>query len=162
MKKMIRIIALLIVTIGILSFEWHKFYVSIADVKHNHENNHLELSIKVFTDDLEKALHLLDSTARIDDQASLDLYKELIDKYLSKHVIIGQKNKLTYIGAELDFDVAWLYLESDAIEDQSINMVNSIFTDVYPEQVNVLNLSCKSKVKSYLFHTDKRKQAVQL
>lgn len=162
MKKMTRIIALLFVAIGIMSFEWHKFYVSIADVKHNSENKHLELSIKVFTDDLEKAIQLLDSSARIDDQESIDNYKELIDTYLEKHIVIGDNNKLNYLGAELEYDVAWLYLESDAINDQTVGMLNSMFTDVYPEQVNVLNITCGTKVTSYLFHADKRKQQVKL
>jgi hypothetical protein len=162
MKKMIRIIALLIVAIGILSFEWHKFYVSIADIKHNSQNNHLELSIKVFTDDLEKALQLSDSTIRIDDQASMDKYKEVVANYLVQHISVENGATLNYLGAELEFDVTYLFLESDAIQDQDVLMQNSIFTDVYSEQVNVVNITCKKEVTSYLFHADKQEQEVTL
>jgi len=162
MKKMIRIIALLIVAIGILSFEWHKFYVTIADVKHNSQNNHLELSIKVFTDDLEKALQLSDSTIRIDDQTSVDKYKEVVANYLVQHISVESDVTLNYLGAELEFDVTYLYLESDAIKDQDVLMQNSLFTDVYPEQVNVVNITCKEEVTSYLFHADKQEQEVTI
>ena len=162
MKKMIRIIALLVIAIGVLSFEMHKFYVSIADVKHNETNNTLEFAVKVFTDDLEKALQLTDEAIRIDDQTSMGVYKEVIANYLNEHIALGEGTKLKYLGAELNFDVAWLYLESEPIDDQEILMRNSLFTDVYPEQVNVVNLSCKNEVTSYLFHTDKKQQQVKL
>mgnify|MGYP000135582919 CR=1 FL=1 len=83
MKKTIYI--LLVLLSQNLAFATHEFYVSICNIQHNTEAATLEITLKIFTDDFEKALeqdsgkalHL--GTPKEDSKAD-----ELIRDYLQK------------------------------------------------------------------------------
>jgi uncharacterized protein YlxP (DUF503 family) len=160
---MTRKIVLLILLISCMSFVSHKFYVSISQVVLNDKNQQLEISLKVFTDDLQIALKQINDSLRIDDQTSIDNYQPLIEAYILENFSFYPTLPITYVGAEIDYDVVWIYLETTPVDKKlSYELSNSVFMDIYQEQVNIVNISIADNTLSYLFQSSKQKQAIAL
>ncbi|HRG31638.1 MAG: hypothetical protein JNK69_13300 [Saprospiraceae bacterium] len=123
----------------------HPFYVSVTKINHNEVSRHLEISCKIFTDDLEKALKK-DSEQKPDlkNQASLDLNDKLIQEYLINKlkITIQQKNiELEYLGFENEEEATIIYFESKQIipTPLEINVVNNFLTEIIPDQLNIVH-----------------------
>ncbi len=147
MKKY-SIIALLF----LLSFsaQAHKFYVSISQINYNQKNNSLEITLKLFTDDLEKSVaafshHPVSIDQSTDEDAS-------IKAYILKNLKIEINNKLqtiNYLGKELENDVSWCYLEIKNVNPfNELEITNSIFTDLFDNQKNLIQISAFNKEES--------------
>ena len=55
-KKATNSFLLLLGIVIFSSFSWHKFYVSLTEMRVNEENKTIEISIRIFPDDLDKAI----------------------------------------------------------------------------------------------------------
>ena len=102
----------------------HPFHVSLAEVEFNAESGKLEVALRVYPLDLEKALTL--HAARrisIDDEPEVDA---LIAAYLKDRFRVtgadGKPASIEWVGRELSVKDAWLYFEmplSGGIHDAS-------------------------------------------
>ena len=79
----------------------HPFYVSVIDINHNTKENAVEISIRIFTPDLEQTLQKY-STTKIDIANPKD--KVVLDKQISSYInqklqikINGQPAFINYI-----------------------------------------------------------------
>ena len=133
----------------------HKFYVSLTDVEYNPETEALQIISRVFTDDMERLLQ-----ERFDEDLYL-LKKEehpLADEFLEKYVtgklkisVNGKERKLNYLGKEYENDQLVLYIEVEDVEPvERIAVENTILTDLFPEQKNVVKVEVGDKIKSLL------------
>ena len=133
----------------------HKFYVSLTDIEYNPETEALQIISRVFTDDMERLLQ---------ERFNEDLYllKEeehpLADEFLEKYVrgklrvsVNGEERKLNYLGKEYENDQLVLYIEVEDVEPvERIAVENTILTDLFPEQKNVVKVEVGDKIKSLL------------
>lgn len=156
MQKLL--IVLLFLSIGV-SANAHKFYTSITDVSFNENSKTLEIIVKLFIDDFEKA---------IEDSYEKRLYlgtereefdqNNLIEKYINKHFEVNIKSNrvpLSYIGKETDRDYIWIYIEVVKVRSISeISIKNTLLTDLFPDQTNLINLETESGIKSVTLHKD--------
>lgn len=136
-----------------LSF-FHPFYVSVTEINHNAKNKTLEVSVKIFFDDLEAHIQKENSLSfdiiQPTDKAKTN---QLIAAYLQKHLRLSINNKsvsLKYLGYEIQEDAAWCYLEIANINKIStLSINNNILYDLHKEQVNMLNVTVNQKRQSY-------------
>lgn len=155
-----KIIVLLCLCFGLSAFT-HKFYVSISQIDYNKKSESLQITCKVFTDDFERVLSTKMRDIKLSNQDSLDTQSKVIDAYIQKHLKL--KNvAINYIGAELDFDVIWLYLESEPIKNDTIFLSNSILFDGFPEQKNIINVNSGDETLSYMFTHGNDTQQIRL
>ena len=76
--------ALLILLIPLFAFTTaHKFYVSVTNVGYSEKNDALQITSRVFIDDLDQ---LLKERYDIDAKLSTDAESELSDEYLEKYL----------------------------------------------------------------------------
>jgi hypothetical protein len=138
----------------------HPFYVSITDMHYNAKESSIQIAQRLFWDDLEVALSrkynvAVDIVAQKPD-GKLD---DLIQEYLLVHNEIylnGKKQKIEYIGYEIEEDVAWFYMHiENAPKPSTVRIFNSVLTDYFPEQKNIGNFYLSDRPKSVI--TDKRK-----
>ena len=130
----------LILSFFLLTSFYHKFYVSISEVNHNKETAAVEISMKIFTDDLEAALEEM-TTQKLwigDPERELAATDSLLAIYFDKKLTISineEEKEAIFIGKELEADVTWCYLEiQDVPVISSITIDNRILVELFDDQ----------------------------
>ena len=93
----------------------HPFYVSLIEIRHNEAEATAEISVRIFTDDLEQTLRKRTNT-------TIDLVKPknkaAVEAELSKYIrqkiqltIDGKPCQLEYLGYEIQKESVWSYWE---------------------------------------------------
>lgn len=141
-----------------LPLSLHDFHTSITRMDFNAKDKTFELSIRVFTDDLEKALSK-DNGGQKFVVVNNDKNDAAVEKYIRKHfaMITSQKQKKTYsyIGKEQEADATWIYVEIPVQEALSgFSLQNTIMHDLFDDQVNLVNFNYQGQKKSYIFKKD--------
>lgn len=121
----------------------HKFYTSLAQVEYNSEEKSVEVSMRVFADDLELALK-----RRTGREVRLDQTKDadrLVLAYLQDTFEIrnreGVTKSLKWVGMELRAGVAWLYFEAEMPEGLSgARLRDQVLFELFDEQVNTVSV----------------------
>ena len=133
----------------------HPFHVSVMDAEHNIEKGSIQVSHRLFLDDLEDGLkdfHGMDyiDTSEPEDEEQLD---SLISKYLQSKVFFvvnGEDKTFKYFGSELEGDARWCYYEVEGVTDlKEIEITNVALMDVFEDQQNIVHLKAKGKIHSY-------------
>lgn len=143
----------------------HPFYISVCQVDHNPDSGALELSFRIFTDDLEQALESMGTdrlrlgTEREAEKA--DLY---IGRYLARHVEIeinGQRVRAAFLGKEVDSDAIWCYLEVEDIPRlKTMTMTNILLLESFEDQVNLVHVNANGQKKSLVFNGQQVRQTL--
>ena len=139
--------------IFILFTFFHPFYISVTEVKHNAKAKSLEISTKIFFDDLESDIEKENNiTIDIIRPANKEKIDALISSYLKKHLQIKANGKLLslkYIGYQIQEDAAWCYLEVQNVNKiSSLEITNNVLYNLHKEQINMLNITVNGNSKS--------------
>ncbi len=121
----------------------HKFYTSLARVEYNAAEKSVEVTLRIFADDLELAL-----TRRAGSEVRLDRTKDadrLVLDYLRDTFEIrnrdGEVKALKWVGMELRAGVAWLYVEAEMPEGLSgARLRDHVLFELFAEQVNTVSV----------------------
>ena len=140
-------------------FPWalgaHDFHVSLTEVRHNAKEQTLEVSVRLFTDDLDKAIVLStgQSTGLVKGQET-PATERLISTYLKSNLGIevdGKSAALQFLGKELQTDAVWCYLEVEGVHKvERIKVRNAALIEVFPDQTNMVNVHVGSQTRSVL------------
>ena len=123
----------------------HPYFISMTEIEHDKTNNSLEISVRIFTDDLEKTIRQtykgkVDILNK-DEKANSE---KLIRQYINKHLIIkadGKALALKFDGFESEEGSIWSYFEYDNITSlKTIEVTNTILYDYKEEQVNFIHV----------------------
>ena len=121
----------------------HKFYTSLAQVEYNDEDKSVQVSMRVFADDLEAAL-----TRRAGRRVVLDRTEDvdrLVLAYLRDAFEIrnraGETKALRWVGMELRAGVAWLYFEAEMPEGLAgARLRDHVLFELFAKQVNTVSV----------------------
>jgi len=132
----------------------HPFYVSVTDLHYNDKEKMVEVSIRIFTDDLEKTL-------KNNFNKNIDLThptnKTEVNNYINQYILnklnikINNSNaKMKYVGYEIQQESAWCYFEIDNVSSiQSVAITSTLLYDYQPNQINIFHITYNGKEKSY-------------
>jgi hypothetical protein len=132
---------------------WHPFYVSMTEVQHNEKAKRLEVSCKLYANDLEAALEK-------NYQTNIDLLKPqdrpriepLLQDYLRKHfqvVVDGRPLTFRLLGYEIEEDATWCYLEAVKVSQvKRLEVKNDVLFAEHPTQTNMLHVTVKGRRQS--------------
>ena len=150
--------ALLILILPLLAFATaHKFYISVTNVKFSEKDKALQITCRVFTDDMNTVL-----LERYGIETALGAEEESPEgqEYLKKYVqskfnisINGKPVAYTILGNKYDTDVIIMFLEVPNVDLPNITSIgidNKILTDLFDEQQNVLHFNVAGKKKSFV------------
>ena len=136
----------------------HDFHASLADMQYNPRSKKLEVTLRVFTDDLENDLAKMNpgKTFVVDFAAKDKALDTDIKRYLEKHFFIlgTEKSLLDFIGREHDAEGITLYFEMTLptpAKGQKMQIQNSIMLDLFDDQSNIVNVQWQDKKKTFLF-----------
>jgi hypothetical protein len=141
----------------------HEFHTSLAQVHYNQSSRSFEITLRVFTDDLEAALTLMNNNNKVTiDAPQAD---QLIAQYLNKHFALldrqNQKKELTFIGKEVEVDVTWIYAEIPVPDLPSgMRLQNSVLTELFGDQVNMVNFKYLSTIRTFMFKPNETVQSL--
>ncbi|WP_419800950.1 DUF6702 family protein [Mucilaginibacter sp.] len=132
---------------------FHPFYVSITEIKQNPASHSLEISCRMFSDDLEKALekqyHVELDVIKPKDKT---LVNKLISDYVKKRLLIhadGKALSLNYVGYEIQEDGTWSYFEVKGIDPpRKLNVHDALLFEQHPEQINMMHVTVGGQRKS--------------
>ncbi len=158
----------LLFPLALLALGWpsegvgHPFYVSVCTIDFNSENRTLEIEVKIFTDDFERALEeTTDRKFFLGTPKELEEADELIERYFEDHLKIWLNDseiQLNYLGKEVEIDATWCYIESEEIPSTKKNLqgeltvTNRILLEPFDDQSNIVHITAEGKSKSLLLN----------
>lgn len=147
----------------------HKFYVSVTNVGFSEKDDALQITTRIFIDDLEAVLlERYDITTKLATDNESELADEYLEKYFRKKFQIEINNEqqaYDFIGRRYDNDVCIFYLEVPKIQlsvVKSIQIQNQILTDLFDEQQNLVHFKVKGEKKSFVLHKSDTKGMLKL
>ncbi len=132
----------------------HPFYLSVTDLKYNLNTKVFEGSVKLFTNDFEKALkNELKQSVDLLHPKDPEQTKKWIEQYINKHLVIkSQAIKLSFkvLGFENEEEALWTYVESTTYpKPENLEIENSLLFELLPEQSNIVQLELLGKKQNY-------------
>jgi hypothetical protein len=131
----------------------HPLYISVTEIKHNSKDKILEVSCKIFTNDLEAVLEKMSKT-RVDLSAPADKVAtdKLIDAYIEKHLRLSVDGKpviLHFVGSEKESDGTWSYFQvNDVAAVRRIDAVDDLLYDSFSQEINILQVTVGGQRKN--------------
>lgn len=149
------------------SFGFHKFYVGVFQVNYAAEKKMLQITSRIFIDDLNNAMEkkyhkktfVGTSKERPEDV-------ELLKKYLSEHFSIkvnGQSKTIVFLSKEVEADdVLVCYSRIQNVDKfKTLEIANTILVDWNSEQQNITHITAFDTKKSILFTESSRKEVLK-
>lgn len=136
-----------------LSFNIHKYYVSLTDINYNEESKSLQVITNVFMDDIELALNKeYKIDLRLDSKLEMKNADVYFEKYLKNRLeflIDGKLLSFNYLGKEYEGDLVFFYIEIPEVSEiQSIEIKNRILLKYFEDQQNIVKVKFKGKRRS--------------
>ncbi len=141
----------------------HDFHTSLTEMHYNAKGRAFEISIRVFTDDLETALSRANNgqKIRVDTPAANSIIERYIRSHFSFIAADKQRRPFTYVGHETEGDAQWIYLEMPFSGSFSGGLLQqSVLTEVFADQTNLVNLRIGSQKKTFVFRQSQPVQAL--
>lgn len=139
--------------IRVTSEKKHPFYISVVDIKHDAKTHNLNISVKLFINDIENALKKT-TTKTIDllnPKNKPEMELELIN-YIKQRFSIDVNLKpttLDFIGYEKEEDAIWIYLEvKKIIQPKTLKINTKLLYDFLPLQTNIVHVEINGVKKS--------------
>jgi hypothetical protein len=131
----------------------HPLHVTVTEIELDEKDNRLEIMMRIFPDDLEQTLRKKLSQPELDILAPKNATTDqLLENYLKDNFKIqldGKPQKTSYLGHEKEDDAFILYIEVSNVKKMStIQVTNSVMTEVFDDQSNIVNVTVRGNVKS--------------
>lgn len=137
----------------------HPFHISTAEFEFNRKTGVCEVSLKLHSMDLEKAL-----ATEFGKRMNLekDAAEEQITKYLNKHFVIfaedsasreesektpaEHRSSVKFVGKEFKKSWLWLYFElKPPVQQASLKMQNTLLLETTSDQINTVSVRHEGK-----------------
>lgn len=135
----------------VCAFSWlmfssfHPFYVSTTEINFNSKSKSVEITCRMFTDNLEDALEKT-YNKQVDllhpkDKREVEL---LLLQYIQSNLKIkinGELKSFDIIGYEKEEDAIWTYLEiKEEIKPKTLEIENTLLYKYYSQQINMMHV----------------------
>lgn len=164
MKKTILYTFIGVLFLSLTAFSVHKFYMAVYQVNYAPEKKMLQITSRIFIDDLNKALE-----KKYSKKLYLGSEKEtpegivLLKKYFSENFFIkvnGQSKTINLLSKESEGDVLVCYSSIKEISKiNTIEITNTMLVDWNSEQQNITHVTVFGEKSSILF-TDSNKSGM--
>jgi len=156
----------LLLLLPMFAFQTHKYYLSLTKVAYIKESKSVQVTARIFIDDLEAALDKkYNKSFELATKEELEDTDTFINKYVSSLLKITINNKLIpfkYLGKKYETDVIYIFVEIENIDAiKSIEIQNRILLDEFSEQQNIIKLNINDKKKSFILNNDSDKDLLK-
>lgn len=144
-----------------LWFFLHPLHVSVTEIEYNEKAKALQIISRIFIDDLETSIRKktgIDELDILNPKAGLKT-EELVGNYLKDHFRIkldGKEQKTNFLGYEVEDFALICYIEIENVKGfTSIQVTNTVITEMYDDQSNLVHVTYKGPIKSMRLMRDK-------
>jgi hypothetical protein len=156
MKKTI---AILLLFFALTSFSIHKFYVSIYQIDYAQNKSMLQITSRIFVDDLNAALknkYNKETHLGAANESEEDVL--IMRKYIQNHFSIkvnGKPKVINYLSKEIEANVLICYYNIKEIQKiKSIEIQNTALFELNSEQQNIIQTNIYKNKKNLLLTSD--------
>jgi hypothetical protein len=143
----------------------HKFYVSVTQIDYVPNKKRIEITSRIFIDDLEKAL-----TKKHQKKPNISSSNELLEEeewikaYIKEKIKVSINKKpqvIEYLAKEVEGDVLIIYTKiAFSKKINTFEFYNSLLTEVYADQQNIVHININSNKKSILLTNTELQQKI--
>jgi hypothetical protein len=129
-----------------LCSSFHPYFVSTTEINYNNPGKTVEITCRMFTDNLEDALKKVykKEVDLLHPKDKKEVEKLLLD-YISKRLKItsdGYSFPMEIIGYEKEEDAIWTYLEiKKDLNPKTVVVENGLLYDFLPKQINMVHVT---------------------
>ena len=147
-----------------LLFFWlslHPIHVSIAEIDHDEDAKALQITLRIFIDDLELSIRNKTNSPEMDllDPEGPATTDQLVKGYLDEvlKLKVDKKRVFTnYLGHEIEGPAMICYIEVQNVKKfKTLEVTNTAILETHEDQSNLVNVNYKNKVKSLRLTNDK-------
>lgn len=155
MKNKVKFLFVFAAMMLLTSLTVHKFYVSVTEVAYAESKNRIEITTRIFIDDLEKGLEKkYKKKINLATKEEIPEAKDFIKGYLNQRFQANVNNKtaeVVFLGAEVENDVLICYLKIDFSEKiTTFELYNNLLTEIYADQQNLIHTNINNTKRSFL------------
>lgn len=153
LMKKFSLLALVLVLMVASGFTAHKFYMSIYQMHFNAEKSRLEITGRIFMDDLNECLSKYAKTAtHIGESRQTKQDLELLKQYITEQITLkvnGKPVTLTFVDTEVEETVVICYFRVDGVKHpHQIDVSNTALMSCHSEQQNILQAEVSGTKKN--------------
>jgi len=159
MKKLFSTFIILLIAATLTSAGVHKYYVSVFQIEYSVKKKELQVTGRIFIDDLEKSLNTKHGkkfnigTSREDPEATAIITQYLADKVSIK--VNGKAVAFKFLAKEVEDDQLVCYLTVPAPKKiETIEVRNTVLFEMFRTQQNMINAKVGTERKSLLLTYD--------
>ena len=132
---------------------FHPFYVSVTEINHNAKDKTLEISCKLFVEDMEKTLQKqLNIPVEFSKPKDLKKAQQELGNYVKKHLQIkidGRPVTFEFIGYEVEGASLWSYYQVNNISSvHKIEITDNLLYEFDPTQISIVHAQVGNNKKS--------------
>ena len=143
----------------------HAYHSTITELRYNAAKKQLEISVKVFTDDFEKALSQGQPThVNLTDAAPrpLVLATAYMQRTLQVSTPAGAPLPLQVLGMQAENDGYWFYCKVALPGPVAgIRLRQAVLIDAFADEMNIVNVEANGKKQSALFRAGHEEEMVK-
>jgi hypothetical protein len=131
--------------------------LSNTSIVFNAENRAIEITSKIFTDDLEQAIEAQCYRYNSLYPQTPEVF-ELVKKYIGDKISLqagGRNVVLNFLGYSVDNDMTTLFIEGNYFNPNQVVVNNTILLDLYSDQQNIVEVRWNGQSKREYFTRDK-------
>ena len=135
----------------------HKFYLSNTSIEFNAQNRAIEITSKIFTDDLEHAIEAQCYRHHSLYPQTPEVF-ELVKKYIGEKLSLqvgGRNVVLNFLGYSVDNDMTTLFIEGSYFEPNQVIVNNTILLELFSDQQNIVEVRWNGQSKREYFTKEK-------
>ncbi|MEN8120235.1 MAG: DUF6702 family protein [Bacteroidota bacterium] len=149
---------------------FHPVHVSFTNLEYVKDKKQFQILFKIFADDFDLVLKKKYNVfLNLENGEKPDGYEKIVTKYILEHfkIVIDNKDftesKLKFLHLELKEKAVWLhYIYKFKGQSNSFELRNSLMTDLYYDQTNLLIFNYNSFQKAIRFTNDKTKEVLSV
>ena len=142
----------------LVSTAMHPIHISVTNLEYYDKKEKFEVTFKLFKDDFEAIVHAkYKQQLNIDKEEEHTEFEKYATLYIEEHFKITtnkgveSKNKLHFVNKKTNHEAIWLYFDIEMKASNEITIKNSLMTDYFEDQRNLLIFTNGEKQNGYTF-----------
>ena len=160
-------IATFVTAIASVSFTTADFQTSTATCVFNAADRSLMVDLEVSTGNLTELILKQSELFELDLEKAKDqrVVEEFIIEYLEQNFLLIQEGKQlrqSFLKMEVLKDKTHLVFDVEIITVTNIKLKNTLFFDLYPDQINIVKINSAANSNDYYFNSKAPEQSIAL